>query len=88
MMPAHPHPTSTLHATLLADPTSDYQPDAWQTCAGAWHGWVGLDAGPLWFTIQGPPAGLRALAVALAAAADAADQHTADPQAAREGVLA
>jgi hypothetical protein len=86
MMPAHPYPTSTLHASLLVQPDSDYQPDAWQTLAGAWHGSVSYDAANLWFTIQGPPAGLRELAAALVAAADQADQHTSDPK--REGVPA
>jgi hypothetical protein len=80
MMPTYPRRESALHASLLAQPGSDYEPDAWQNAAGVWHGAVGYDAGPLWFTIQGSPASLRELAAALTAAADQADQHTAaDP---------
>jgi hypothetical protein len=75
VMPAYPPRPSTLHATLLAQPGTGYQPDAWQTTAGAWHGSIRYDAGVLYLTIQGPPPALRELAAALTAAADQADQH-------------
>ncbi len=79
----HPYPPrpSTLHASLLAYPGTGYEPDAFQTTAGSWHGAVGYRAGALAFTIQGPPVALRELAAALHAAADQADEHTAADQA-------
>ncbi|HEV8650703.1 MAG TPA: hypothetical protein VG276_15190 [Actinomycetes bacterium] len=82
MTPAHPRRPSALHATLLAQPGTDYQPDAWPAHDGTWQGSVRYDAGPLYVTVQGPSAALRELAAALVAAADQADQHTATPPAA------
>jgi len=79
MMPSYPRRTSTLHATLLAQPGTRYEAEGWQTYQGAWHGAVRYADGPLLVTIQGPPEALRELAAALTSAADQADQHVTDP---------
>jgi hypothetical protein len=74
MMPTDPTRRSALSVALLAHTGTDYEVDTWLAGDGQANGSVRFDTDRAWFTIQGRPAALRKLAVALVRSAELTEQ--------------
>jgi hypothetical protein len=79
MMQPDPTRRSALSVALLAHTGTDYDLDAWMAGDGQANGSVRFDSDRAWCTIQGCPAALRKLAVALLRCAELTEQTYSAP---------